>query len=101
MMKTMKPVLLALLLLLGLSQSFPVGAAGVIQGNALATTTTSLNLRAGPSSGTAVRRAIPAGAYVLVHNGPHNGAWYAASFAGVFGYVHGNYLTQRPAAARV
>ncbi len=97
-MKTIKPVLLALLLLLGLSQPFPVGAVGVTRLNAVATTTTSLNLRAGPGAGTAIRRTIPSGANVMVQTGPHNGIWYGVSFAGVFGYVNGNYLNQQPAA---
>ena len=100
-MTTLKTILLALLLLLSLSQARPATAASAIQADALATTTTQLNLRTGPGVNTAVRRTIPSGAFIQVQSGPHNGAWYAASFAGVSGYVHGAYLRQRPAALRL
>ena len=100
-MTTMKTILLALLLLQSLSQAFPAAAAAPIQADALATTTTQLNLRTAPGARAAVRRSIPAGAYIMVHSGPHNGVWYAASFAGVSGYVHGGYLRQRPAMFRL
>lgn len=97
-MKTMQMMILALFLLLGLSRPLGADAAEAIRVDALALTTTGLNLRAGPGAGTAVLRALPTGAYVMVRSGPHNGVWYAASFAGVTGYLHGNYLVQRPAA---
>ena len=97
-MTTMKTILLALLLMLSLSQVRPASAASAIHADALATTTTQLNLRAGPGVNTVVRRSIPAGAYIQVQSGPYNGAWYAASFAGISGYVHGAYLRQNPAA---
>ena len=38
---------------------------------------------------------------MLVASGPYNGVWYEVSFAGVAGYVHGDYLTQRPTAVPV
>ena len=100
-MTTLKTILFGLLLLLSLTQALPAHAANFIRANELATTITGLNLRAGPGVNTAVRRAIPAGAFVLVQSGPHNGAWYAASFGGVSGYVHGAYLRQGPAPLRI
>ena len=100
-MTTLKTILLGLLLLLGLSQAMPVDAAAMIRPGELATTTTGLNLRAGPGVGNPVRRAIPAGAFIMVESGPHNGAWYAASYSGTTGFVHGNYLRQGSAPVRL
>ena len=95
-------VMLALLLLgMGLWEPFTADAAHAIQPDMLATTTTQLNLRSGPNAGYRVVRTIPAGGFVVVRSGPHNGAWYMASFAGVSGYVHGRYLQQRPAGMRL
>jgi uncharacterized protein YraI len=100
-MKTLRILLLALLVVLGISQPFSAGAANALQVDALALTTTNLNLRAGPGAGNQILRSIPAAAYVVVQSGPHNGAWYAASFAGVSGFVHGAYLQQRASAPRL
>ena len=91
-MKTCRVLLLVLLLVI----SLPAGAVAAdgIQVDALATTTTSLNLRAGPGTGEAIRRSIPAGASTMVRSGPTNDVWYAGVFAGVSGYVHSGYLVQ-------
>lgn len=99
-MKTIRMLLLALLVL-GLCRPFAADAAGGLHVDALAITTTQLNLRAGPGAGNRILRSIPASAYVIVQGGPYNGAWYAASFAGVSGFVHGGYLTQRLPAAHL
>jgi lipoprotein-anchoring transpeptidase ErfK/SrfK len=101
LVKLFRALLIGLLFVLGLSLPFSARASNAIQADALATTTTQLNLRAGPATTTAVRRAIPAGAHVVITEGPFNGAWYAASFAGVSGFVHGGYLEQRAATARL
>jgi len=93
-MKMFNTIVLTLLLVLGLSQPFTANAAQVIQPDALATTSTQLNLRAGPGAATALLGTIPAGAYLPVTSGPHNGDWYATSFAGKSGYVNGRYLRQ-------
>jgi uncharacterized protein YraI len=37
----------------------------------------------------------------MVQSGPHKGNWYAVSFGGVSGYVHGGYLEQRATAPRL
>lgn len=101
-MKKVQLLLFALLLGLAISQAVPVSAAAdAFQSDAFATTTTDLNLRAGPGTGNAIRRGIPAGAYVIVESGPYNGVWYEVSFAGSVGYVHGGYLTQRAVASRL
>jgi len=71
-----------------------VGSAGVAMAYP-ATVTTSLNLRAGPSTGYAVLTAMPAGAQVNVHNCLSNG-WCQLSFAGVTGYASGNYIAGAP-----
>lgn len=100
-MKTIHMLLLALLLMVGLNRPFAADAADALQVDALAITTTQLNMRAGPGTANQILRSIPAAAYVIVKSGPHNGAWYVASFAGVSGFVHGGYLQQRTLAARL
>jgi uncharacterized protein YraI len=96
-MKHVQLLLLALVFGFALSQAVPVAAANAFQVDALATATTDVNLRAGPGTGNAIRRGIPAGGYVIVHSGPYNGVWYEVSFAGTLGYVHGGYLAQTAA----
>jgi lipoprotein-anchoring transpeptidase ErfK/SrfK len=93
-MKMFNTLMLAVLILLGLSRPFSADAAQQIQPDALATTSTQLNLRAGPSATAALLHTIPAGAYLSVTSGPHNGDWYATSFAGASGYVNGRFLRQ-------
>ncbi len=101
-MKHVQLLLFTLLFGFAVSQAVPVSAAAdAFQTDAFATTTTDLNLRAGPGTGNAIRRGIPAGAYVIVESGPYNGVWYEVSFAGTTGYVHGGYLTQRAVASRL
>lgn len=96
-MKNVQLLVLALVLGFALSQAVPVAAAAPVQTNAFATTTTDLNLRAGPSIANAIRRGIPSGSDVFVASGPYNGVWYEVNFANVGGFVHGGYLTQRMA----
>ena len=100
-MKMVQRVMLALLLMLALIPAVRVEASSMLRVDALATTTTQLNLRAGPSAGTQALRTIPAGDNIVVRSGPHNGAWYGTTYAGASGYVHGNYLRQDQAARRV
>jgi uncharacterized protein YraI len=57
-----------------------------------ATTTDYLNLRQGPSTGTAIVTTMPAGATVTV-NGSPEGAFYPVSYNGMSGYAHGDWLS--------
>jgi uncharacterized protein YraI len=56
-----------------------------------ATTTTGLNLRKLPSTGSAVRRVMPAGSSVDVIRKSKNGFYYI-DYQGSRGYAHGDYL---------
>ena len=58
------------------------------------TTTSALNLRTGPGTNYAVQVVIPAGASVSGVEGPTNGVWWKVNYAGLSGYVHGDYLAR-------
>ncbi len=67
----------------------------VVQGTeSYATTTTAVNLRAGPSTAYPVLLVISQSAQVAVHSGPYNDVWYDVTYRGTRGYVHGAYLRQ-------
>ncbi len=91
-------VRIVVVLALGLAwlDAAPISAAS-IKADALATTTTALNLRAGPGTGYAVRRVIPGRTYVAVRAKANARGWYRVNYAGTSGYVHGNYLSTSPA----
>jgi uncharacterized protein YraI len=59
---------------------------------AFATTTTSLNLRDGPSLGARVLEVLPPGAAVQVLGGPENGFYSVRYQERVAGWCHGDYL---------
>src|SRR3954452_16695413 len=100
-MKTFHLLLLALLMVVGMSQPLVTKATNTLEVDTMAVTTTHLNMRSGPSTANRILRSIPAAGYVIVKSGPHNGAWYAVTFAGTTGFVHGGYLQQRPSAPRL
>jgi hypothetical protein len=72
-----------------------VAAVSICPG-ASATTTATVNLRAGPSTDDAVLRVLPAGTQVDVTSGPYHRFWYEVTSSSTTGYVHGDYLTQAP-----
>jgi uncharacterized protein YraI len=61
-------------------------------GGSSALTTTSLNLRAGPSTGDAVLTVMPAGASVSITGPPQNG-FHPVSYTGRNGWAYSNYLS--------
>ena len=76
------------------------GSISSIRPGTYATTTTSLNLRAGPSTSHPVLALIPASTPVPVQSGPHNSVWFNVAYQGTTGYVHGGYLANRAVVIR-
>src|SRR3954454_22415313 len=74
------------------------GAAGLVLAGMLAISSTanaayaitSVNERAGPSTGYAVITTIPAGAYVAVHSCPTS--WCNVTYGGITGWVSVSYI---------
>lgn len=62
------------------------------------TTTSALNLRAGPSTATAVLTVMPAGSEVTVTGGAQGG-FYPVTYRGTSGWASGSYLKQGGAAS--
>ncbi len=71
------------------------GASGGSSGGSAryATTTSALNLRAGPGASYRVLRVIPYHGRVRVVGGPYNG-WYKVVYGGTTGYASGYYLSR-------
>ena len=57
-----------------------------------ATTTDYLNLRQGPSTGTAIVTTMPTGATVTINGGAESG-FYPVTYNGMSGYAHGDWLS--------
>jgi uncharacterized protein YraI len=71
----------------GLLLLSPAGASA----QSTATTTANLNLRQGPSTGTAIITTIPSGSSVTI-NGAAEAAFYPVTYNGMSGYAHGDWL---------
>lgn len=72
----------------GLLLLSPAGASA----QSTATTTDYLNLRQGPSTGTAIVTTMPPGATVTINGGAEAG-FYPVSYNGTSGYAHGDWLS--------
>lgn len=57
-----------------------------------ATTTDQLNLRQGPSTGTAIITTMPTGATVTINGGAES-SFYPVTYNGMSGYAHGDWLS--------
>lgn len=56
-------------------------------------TTSSLNLRAGPSTGNYIKLTMPEGAWVELLSDLGKAGFYKVNYQGILGYAHGSYLS--------
>ncbi len=68
--------------------------AAALRLNSYYVTSTTLNLRTGPSTREAIIKALPSATKVLVSRGPFNSAWYEVAAGTLKGYVHGGFLVK-------
>lgn len=60
--------------------------------------TSNVNMRSSASSSSSILQTIPEGSTLKYMNG-HSGNWYRVSYAGITGWVYGDYIVKRAAPA--
>ncbi len=76
----------------GLAALVLLALPSVASAQIMATTTTDLNMRAGPSSGHAIVGVIPSYHHAVVHGCTQDGRWCEVSYGPATGWSHARYL---------